>query len=243
MMRAPPLKEMTAINNEHQMLAITEPHNGIEVQGNSEEDMRYAAESTDTDDDYDDDADDYDEDDSNDSWSLHIHVLESAVLKAYRGNLDLAAFFLGNLGEVLGLRNSRDISKQKVTSWIPGIKYSPNSTETTSGQTQSSHSSHGSRATNSTNDKSGKRQRSSTRKGKETGDQGDDEGDQEERDPKKLKEDDIVDELEVGLLLACPFWKLDPAKYNSHYRPDANTRKGKYRTCEGPGFTDIQRLK
>jgi hypothetical protein len=82
------------------------------------------------------------------------------------------------------------------------------------------------------------------RKSKEgEGDQGEDEEDQGGRDPKKLKGNEPDGKSGGDLLLACPFWKLNPAKYNAHYHPDANSRRGKYRTCEGPGFTDIQRLK
>ena len=187
------------------------------------------------------DEDDNADEDSNDSWSLHIHILEAAALEAFAGDLDLAAFFLSNLNEVLGLHNSRDISKQKVKSWIPGIKYSPDSSDTSSGQTQSSN---GSQSTSNSPGQNRKRQRSANRRHLEgRGGRGEDEEDQQERDPKKLKENEPGDKSDGGLLLACPFWKQNSTKYNAHYHPDANSRRGKYRTCEAPGFTNMQRLK
>jgi hypothetical protein len=90
----------------------------------------------------------------------------------------------------------------------------------------------------------GKLQRSVSQKlPEERGDQGEDDEDQQERDPKKIKENEPVNKSDIDLLLACPFWKQSPDKYNNQYHPDSNSRRGKYRTCEGPGFTDIPRLK
>jgi len=86
-----------------------------------------------------DDDENYDDEDSNNSSSLQIHNLEASVLKACGHNLDLAAFFLCNLNKILGLHSSRDTSMGKVNRWIPGLKYSPNSSETGSRQTQSSY--------------------------------------------------------------------------------------------------------
>jgi hypothetical protein len=228
----------TASNDQRYNSAVTGLRNIPKSKENTGDVKSDAEDSSDSEGvgDYDDD-----EEDSNDSWSLEIHFLEAAILEAFRDDLDLAAFFLSNLNEILGLHNSRDISKQKVTSWIPGIKYSPNSSETGSGQTQSSYESW---VTSGSAKQNGKRQRSVNQKGKEgEGDNGEDEEGQGERDPKKTKGNEPGDKSGGGLLLACPFWKFDPSKYNAHYHPDANSRRGKYRTCEGPGFTDIQRLK
>jgi hypothetical protein len=174
---------------------------------------------------------------SNSSRSLHIQRLEAAVHEAFRDDLDLAAFFLSNLGDILGLHNSRDLSRQKVCSWI---QLSPHSNESSSRKTQSSCASQG------TSDSAGqnrKRPRSANPNYPERRRERDDEEDDpQERDPKKYKEG------EHGLadgdpLLACPFWKKDPAKYNKHYLSDTNTRMNKYGRCEGPGFTTMHRLK
>jgi hypothetical protein len=43
--------------------------------------------------------------------------------------------------------------------------------------------------------------------------------------------------------LACPFHKLNPAKYGIHHAQDQHSKKVDYRTCAGPGFKSIQRLK
>lgn len=44
-------------------------------------------------------------------------------------------------------------------------------------------------------------------------------------------------------LLACPFHKKDPIKYNMHRDVATGGKKHKYRPCTGPGFKSIQRLK
>lgn len=188
------------------------------------------------------DDDDNADEDSNDSWGLHIHILETAALKAFRNDLNLAAFILSNINQILGLRNSRDLSKQKVDSWIPCInKYSPNSSENGSGKTESSYAS---QSTGNSAGQSRKRLRSANQKHQvERGDRGEDEDDQQDRDPKNFKEGGPWDKFDEGPLLACPFWKQDPSRYNKHYRPDAKSRRGKYQKCEGPGFPNLQRLK
>jgi hypothetical protein len=177
------------------------------------------------------------DEDSNGSWSLHIQSLEAAALEAFSGDLDLAAFFLSNLDEILGLHNSRDISRQKVCSWI---QYSPNSSEASSRKTQSSYASH---ATSNSAGQNRKRQRSvnpNYPEGRRERDE--EEDDQQERDPKKPKENEHG-ATDGDVLLACPFWKKDPNKYNKHYLSDTNTRMNKYGRCEGPGFATMQRLK
>ncbi|KIH86471.1 hypothetical protein SPBR_08352 [Sporothrix brasiliensis 5110] len=45
------------------------------------------------------------------------------------------------------------------------------------------------------------------------------------------------------LYLACHFHKFDPIKYGIRHISPASSRKDKYRTCAGPGFKTIQRLK
>lgn len=238
-MQAPKTTIITARNDQNCTSAITIVCKAQKSTGNPETERSDAESSIDSEGfDDDDNADE----DSNGSWGLDVHILEAAAIEAFGGDLDLAAFFLTNLNEVLGLHNSRDISKHKVNSWIPGIKYSPNSSNTGgSGQTQSSYES---QSTSNSASQNRKRQRSVNQKHQEgRGDREEDEEDEQERDHKKLKESEPGDKSDGGLLLACPFRKQNPTKYNKHYHPDANSRRGKYRTCEGPGFTDIQRLK
>jgi hypothetical protein len=237
MPRVPTIAVTTANQDQPNPAAMAVVHNPeSETLEAEKSDVESLIDSEDLDNDNDDDNVD---EESNDSWGIHIHVLEVAALDAFGGDLDLAAFFLSNLNEILGLHNSRDISKQKVNSWIPGIKSSTNSSNA-SGQTQSSYES---QSTGDSGGQNRKRQRSLGRKQPDgKGDRGEDDEDQQERDPKKMKENEPRDKPDICLLLACPFWKQDKAKYNKNYH-SANGRRGKYRGCEGPGFTDIQRLK
>jgi len=233
---------MAAGNNQQYNSADSRVTNTAAPQATMEDinsDMEDSSSSEETDDSYDDDDDD---ENSNDSWSLQTHNLEASVLKAFRYDMDLAAFFLCNLNNILGLHNSRDIAKGKVTSWIPGIKYSPNSSETGSGSSGQTQSSYGYQVSSGSG-KQGKRQRPANGSGTGGEENREDEEGQEGRYPKKMKENEPDDEIDGDPLLACPFWKMDPEKYNALYHPDATSRRGKYRTCEGPGFTNMQRLK
>jgi hypothetical protein len=60
----------------------------------------------------------------------------------------------------------------------------------------------------------------------------------DERESKRAK----GSQSETKTLFACPFHKKEPSKYNSYYNYD-NDGKAVYRTCQGPGFLDIRRLK
>jgi hypothetical protein len=63
--------------------------------------------------------------------------------------------------------------------------------------------------------------------------------DDEEDTPKKRRRGDPTpDGDKSNHLFACPFYKFDPSKYAC-----TNTTGSKYRTCAGPGFHTIARLK
>ncbi|KAI9734354.1 MAG: hypothetical protein M1834_002460 [Cirrosporium novae-zelandiae] len=66
---------------------------------------------------------------------------------------------------------------------------------------------------------------------------GDDEDDEDGR-RKRRKSDSPIDETDERKLFACPFHKYDPKKYSCN-----DTTKIKYRTCAGPGFGSIARLR
>jgi hypothetical protein len=70
-----------------------------------------------------------------------------------------------------------------------------------------------------------------------------------ERDDENMPEDDEPEDRKKRTsrtgaadggdrLFACPFYKYDPMKYTC-----TNSTRTKYRTCAGPGFDSIARLK
>jgi hypothetical protein len=62
--------------------------------------------------------------------------------------------------------------------------------------------------------------------------------DEEDTHKKRRRSDPTPDGDKSNRLFACPFYKFDPSKYAC-----TNTTGSKYRTCAGPGFHTIARLK
>jgi hypothetical protein len=72
------------------------------------------------------------------------------------------------------------------------------------------------------------------------------EEDDDDEDPQDFKglEDGTGTEGQQPLpRLACPFHKRDPAKYSIQHGDAEGSRNAEYRSCEGPGFKSMQRLK
>ncbi len=63
------------------------------------------------------------------------------------------------------------------------------------------------------------------------------------RDPHGISGDPETGSRTPLLRLACPYHKKNPAKYCIQHGTDDNSKKTDYRSCEGPGFKNIQRLK
>jgi hypothetical protein len=82
-------------------------------------------------------------------------------------------------------------------------------------------------------------QKKATRNGKrrlERDDENMPEDDESEDRKKRTSRSGAVDRDDR--LFACPFYKYDPRKYTC-----TNSTRTKYRTCAGPGFDSIARLK
>ncbi|KAK3386428.1 hypothetical protein B0H63DRAFT_136532 [Podospora didyma] len=181
------------------------------------------------------DEEDDDDDEDDNEWSGQNGNLESIVISAVDGDLALAAYLIPLL--------HRDVSgtlKNKVESW---------QCTTTSRGSGSSDGSPDVKV--SYTDNSPGQESRASRKRRRTNSDGrgeDDGGDDREDEDKKGGPIRLIsapqDAEELQLLLACPFHKLDPAKYGiQHGNSGGSGKKHRYRSCMGPGFKSIQRLK
>jgi hypothetical protein len=65
-----------------------------------------------------------------------------------------------------------------------------------------------------------------------------DEDDNDERRRKRPKANNLGDGPTIQL--ACPFYKMDPAKYDAQNNKEGSKQS---RACRGPGYRTIQQLK
>jgi hypothetical protein len=182
---------------------------------------------------------DEDEENSDDEWSCQDDNLEAIVLEILGGDLKLAAQLIPVLHKSIYAESLANIA-QKVGPWRNGLsKSSAGAAETNSSKTNTSNELNHDSKSNSR-----KRQRrpgsASQSRGADDEEEDDEEGDEEGKSPS----DKTGSESAVPLpRLACPFHKLNPAKYSIHHGEDQNSKKTDYRSCAGPGFKSIQRLK
>lgn len=196
----------------------------------------------------DDDDDNIGIDDDDDDWS-GTDSLDAAVIAAVDGDLSLAAFLIPLLH-----RDLRNAVRNKVESWQNSsttIRAPSSAAGTTltrdgvvsgvvSGAT-SGNSVVGSGSCEAQDHESNRsRKRRRRRSGSEDREDGDDE--QEGNGGSAIPRPEMLDELPMPLL-ACPFHKLNPARYGIQHNVTAGSRKDGYRACAGPGFKSIQRLK
>ncbi len=185
------------------------------------------------------DEDDFvaeDEEERDDDWSGQDTSLESVILEALGGDLVLAAQLIPVLHKSFYCEFAADITR-KVAPWANGItKFSEGgSPAQTSFPVEPENQSSNPR----------KRQRrfgSGNHNSREQDDDEDDE-DEDEKDPNSFGNGTENIAASPVLRLACPFYKRDPAKYCIQHDATDNTKRINYRTCEGPGFNSIQRLK
>ena len=189
----------------------------------------------------DEDFESEDRDEEND-WSGQNDNLESVILEVLGDNLPLAAYLIPILHKAFYTEFQKSITK-KVGPWQCGITKCVVGVGTT-GSKQSS-SSHG--AANNSTHSNRKRQRFSGSGGNE-GNRAEDreEDDDEDGDGRNTK--NPGDNSDIGPSathprFACPFHKQDPMKYRVQHDAADNSKKPDYRTCAGPGFRNIQRLK
>jgi len=182
----------------------------------------------------------YDSGDDND-WSGQNNNLEGLVLGALQGDRQFAAQLIPILHKYFYPEPAKGVT-QKVSPWrYDVIKGSPG-TGPSSEQTSAS-SGHNRESTSSR-----KRQRPLMIQSNEPTGSQDDENDHSEGDgnrrPKGANEPLQIDGVLELLRLACPFNKWKPNKYGiQHEVVDSSQKTDYYRSCAGPGFKSIQRLK
>lgn len=187
------------------------------------------------------DSEDFGEHDN--EWSGENGNLESLVIEAVGTDYGLAAFLIPRL-----YRDHNIALKSKVEHWRstaaatdggssspPEEKHQPSSANTSPTQGSSGQHSRKRRRTNSDDGLS--------REKKGNWDEDDeDDGDDDERGGGKMGPPSTPVGSVREPLLACLFHKRDPIKYNAHGEMGMGKRP-KYRSCSGPGFKSIQRLK
>jgi len=176
---------------------------------------------------------DGDEDDD-DNWSGDTDSLDATVIAAVDGDLPLAAFLIPMLH-----RGRRLAAKTKVESW----QYT--SASGAEGSVGGDHSVSSSTADQSPSNSRKRRRQSNSRGDGGPGDEedGDGEGDDDEN-PDNAGGLPGVANGPPALELACPFYKQNPGKYSTQHGPlPTGHKKDYYRSCGGPGFKSIQRLK
>ncbi|KAK9423213.1 hypothetical protein SUNI508_04507 [Seiridium unicorne] len=196
------------------------------------------------------DNDSDDGESSNDDWSGQEDEIEPIVLSAVGNDLELAAYLIPILHQQMSAETSRSVNR-KVGIWQSAMMTSYGGQFVPPLQTLNDGTT-GQSSSGSYNQQSGsqvprKRRRSSSSDcdrdndedeadgdDKEDGDGEGDGGDQAGQTPGKSEE---------LRRLACPFHKLDPKKYAIQYGVQDNHKKTDYKTCSGPGFKSIQRLK
>jgi hypothetical protein len=157
-------------------------------------------------------------------------------------DFDLAAHLIPRLHQILYPEVSLGVSS-KVGSWRHAVTKctAGSGSATDSGTAGSSKTLTSDVPTSNSNEprKRGRQQGAVNDESKQDDDEDDEDG--EERVPKRLKDNNSIS-ISKYSWLACPFHKMCPSKYGQHGL-EVKGKKGKYRTCAGPGFRSIQRLK
>lgn len=178
------------------------------------------------------------EDEEND-WSGHI---EAVVLDVLADNLPLAAHLIPILHKELYSEFQTRITR-KVGPWQCGVTKCASAAGTSSSKRSSSSQ----EAANSSTDNHQKKQRfsgSGGDSGRGAGEREDDgDGDAGKRNARNLVDNPEPSLSTCQLRFACPFYKRDPAKYSVQHNVVGKSKKPNYRTCAGPGFLNIQRVK
>ncbi|KAL2063133.1 hypothetical protein VTL71DRAFT_6205 [Oculimacula yallundae] len=174
----------------------------------------------------------------NDEWSGQEDGLEAIVIDAVGEDLELAAYLIPLLHKEYHSDLKANL-RQIVGPWCQQLpKCSPGLNDTGTAQTPSSTS-----QSNNGNGTSRKRQRrrTSSYQNRDVEDEDDEGDDLENQDPKGLGEPESGEQPHFRRL-ACPFDKKEPTKYCTQHGNIENSLR-EFRTCEGPGFKNIQRLK
>lgn len=184
---------------------------------------------------------------SNDDWSGQEDDIEPMVLAAVGNDLELAAYLIPILHQEMSTEISRSVNR-KVGIWqstitsnggqfLPPVQVMHNGTPD-----QNSTGSYG-QASGSSGPK--KRRRSNSSDCERDLDEEEGEGDEREDGDGDGESGEQPNQpgKNAQLRLACPFHKLDPKKYAIQYGAHDSHKKADYKSCSGPGFKNIQRLK
>ncbi|KAH9209158.1 hypothetical protein DL95DRAFT_477768 [Leptodontidium sp. 2 PMI_412] len=195
-------------------------------------------------------SDDPDEDDDSDDsanedndWSGQDDSLEAIVLGVLGGDLDFAACLIPFLHKTCYLNLNANV-RQKVAPWCNNLtKCTPGGEDTSTGQTPSSTA-----QSNEATGGSRKRQRrygssSQNRKANDEAEEEEEDDDEENNDSKGMGDPSSANNTRQVPRLACPFHKFNPSKYCIQHGSTENSKRTSYRSCAGPGFKNIQRLK
>jgi len=207
------------------------------VAGTLGSDSESSASGSDFEEDSDDDSD-FDDDD----WSGADNYFEATIFQAVYPNVELAAHLITNLYSMMYPASSSKVSR-KVSSWRARIYTSATDSRTTS--TEKAPPSESNTTSSTSKIDSSKRDRLSGSPGKSNGEDGEEEDDDtDESKRKRFKDNDIGSGLALHIQkLACPFFKLNPAKYSVQLNLEGKVNDKQYRICAGPGFRTIQLLK
>ncbi|KAH7343059.1 hypothetical protein BKA65DRAFT_552670 [Rhexocercosporidium sp. MPI-PUGE-AT-0058] len=194
----------------------------------------------------DDPNEDNDSDDSaneDNDWSGQDDSLEAIVFEVLGGDLDFAARLIPFLHKSCYLDLTADV-RQKVAPWCNDLtKCTPSGEDTSTGQTPPSTA-----QSNGAPSSSRKRQRrygstSQNRKAEDQAEEEDDDEEEENNGSKGMGDPSSGSNLRQVPRLACPFHKFNPSKYCIQHGSTENSKRTSYRSCSGPGFKNIQRLK
>lgn len=179
------------------------------------------------------DQDEDDIEDSKDDWSGQDDNIEAIVMEELGSDLALAAHLIPILHGMFYSEMQASV-KQKVGPWRNGIVSC-----TMGGGSANPPTSRDNWSQSTANPR--KRQRSSNQEDQEGEEEEDD--DEENGDSKDFGTPSGIRTASQNPNLACPFYKLDPIKYSTQHNTAETANNTKYRTCQGPGFNSIQRLK
>jgi hypothetical protein len=155
-----------------------------------------------------------------------IRILESNLLYILRDNLDLAARLIPEIHRRLNIEQSGDTE---------GYYSTPSSQHTANQSTQGPSPRSPNDWTKAiTNIEPRKRGRSSD----EEEEDNDDDSKRSRQNPRKIPDDFSTRGLERRPTFACHFHKFNPSKYGGRAWTDR-----KFRTCIGPGPTELRRIK
>jgi len=184
------------------------------------------------------------EDDDENDWSGQDDNLEARLVEALGHDLPLAAYLIPLLYKVFRSEVSAKITRT-VGPWCRDVTKCAPDRGTSSGKTPSSDAA--ANTSNTSNNDARKRSRGFDSLGHnhEPDDEDEDEEDEDDdkRDPKRSKNRPDSGGPAPNPRLACPFYKLDPAKYSVQHETIETGKKTDYRVCAGPGFRSITRLK